>query len=60
MSAWIDGDADKCTTSLTNRDLYNKQVAMLQCFLEHKAISQEQYQVSIDGLNQKMNLQPEE
>lgn len=59
MSFWTDDAADACSSPLTNRDLYNKQVAMLQCFLEHKAISQEQYQISVDGLNQ-MKLQPGE
>ncbi|KAF5069996.1 hypothetical protein DSECCO2_227190 [anaerobic digester metagenome] len=45
---------------LTNRDLFEKQMAMLKVFLDHGAISQEQYDVSANGLIEKMHLQPKE
>ena len=45
---------------LTNGDLYRRQMAMLKSFLEHGAISPEQYRISADGLTQKMHLQPKE
>ena len=43
---------------LTNEDLYRRQMAMLKSFLEHGAISPEQYRTSADGLTRKMHLQP--
>jgi hypothetical protein len=43
---------------LTNGDLYRRQMAMLKSFLEHGAISPEQYRTSADGLTQKMHIQP--
>ena len=43
---------------LTNEALYSRQMAMLKRFLEHGAISPEQYRASADGLTQKMHLQP--
>ena len=43
---------------LTNGDLYRRQMAMLKSFLEHGAISPEQYRTSADGLTRKMHLQP--
>ena len=46
--------------SLTNEDLYRRQMAMLKSFLEHGAISPEQYRASADGLTRKMHLQPKE
>ena len=45
---------------LTNEDLYRRQMAMLNSFLVHGAISPEQYRTSADGLTQKMHLQPKE
>jgi len=45
---------------LTNGDLYRRQMAMLKSFLEHGAISPEQYRTSADGLTRKMHLQPKE
>ncbi len=54
----LDSNAD-CREShkkLTNRDLYEKQMAMLKEFLEHGAISEEQYRISTEGLRQKMKL----
>lgn len=45
---------------LTNEDLYRSQMAMLKSFLEHGAISLEQFRVSTDGLTSKMHLQPKE
>ncbi len=45
---------------LTNGDLYRSQMAMLKGFLEHGAISPEQYRTSADGLTRKMHLQPKE
>ena len=45
---------------LTNEDLYRRQMAMLKSFLEHGAISQEQYRTSADDLTRKMHLQPKE
>ena len=45
---------------LTNEDLYRRQMAMLKSFLEHGAISPEQYRTSADGLTQKMHLKPKE
>jgi hypothetical protein len=45
---------------LTNGDLYRRQMAMLESFLEHGAISPEQYRTSADGLTRKMHLQPKE
>lgn len=43
---------------LTNEDLYRRQMAILKNFLEHGAISPEQYRTSADGLIRKMHLQP--
>jgi hypothetical protein len=43
---------------LNNGDLYRRQMAMLKSFLEHGAISLEQYHTSADGLTRKMHLQP--
>lgn len=45
---------------LTNEYLYRRQMAMLKVFLDHGAISQEQYDVSANGLIEKMHLQPKE
>ena len=36
------------------RQLYEKQVAMLQSFLERNAISKEQYEKSLHDLTEKM------
>ena len=47
-------------TPLANGDLYRRQMAMLKSFLEHGAISPEQYRISADGLTRKMHLQPKE
>ena len=44
---------------LTNEDLYRHQMDMLKSFLEHGAISPEQYRTSADGLRRKMHLQPQ-
>lgn len=40
----------------TNEELYEKQMRMLQMFLERKAISQEQYDVSTRDLDLKMGI----
>jgi len=45
---------------LTNGDIYRRQMAMLKSFLEHGAISPEQYRTSADGLTRKIHLQPKE
>lgn len=56
---WTTDEEPRCKP-LSNRDLYEKQMVLLKGFLEHGAISQEQYRVSADGLRQKMHFQPEE
>lgn len=40
----------------TNQELYEKQLKMLRDFLDRGAISEEQYQVSVNGLKAKMKL----
>lgn len=36
--------------------LYNKQKELLDTFLEHHAISEEQYDISLTGLKEKMGI----
>ena len=38
------------------RELYDRQVALLDTFLEHRAISQEQYDKSLHDLTVKMGM----
>ena len=47
-------------TYIKMQHLYRRQMAMLKSFLEHGAISPEQYRTSADGLTQKMHIQPKE
>lgn len=47
-------DKPTVRTKLTNRDLYDRQMRLLQTFFEHGAISQEQYRISVQGLQSKM------
>ncbi len=44
----------------SNRELYEKQVALLKTFLEHGAISQAQYDKSYRDLTAKMDCSPKE
>ncbi len=38
----------------TNEELYYRQMELLKTFLEHKAISKEQYDKSVHDLTEKM------
>ena len=40
-----------------NRQLYLKQKKMLEMFLEHKAITQDQFDKSLHNLTEKMGMQ---
>ena len=40
-----------------NRQLYEKQKELLNTFLQHKAISKEQYEKSLHDLTEKMEIQ---
>ena len=49
-----DNEWDDLTPEEKKRQLYDKQVAMLQGFLERNAISKEQYEKSLYDLTEKM------
>ena len=46
---------EKLTPEEKKRKLYERQVAMLDTFLEHRAISQEQHDKSLHDLTVKMS-----
>ena len=41
---------------ISNRELYEKQMAMLKTFLEKGAITEAQYKHSSEGLTEKMHM----
>ncbi len=41
---------------MTNKDLYEKQIKILETFLQTGAISEAQYKKSADALKEKMNI----
>lgn len=47
---------DALTQKHTNEELYHKQMALLKTFLERRAISQEQYNISTKDLAEKMGV----
>ena len=53
MTSLLKGES-ACPRKLTNQDLFDRQMAMLQTFLEHGAISRAQYELSVGTLRQNM------
>ena len=47
-------DWKNLTSEEKRRELYNRQVELLDTFLEHRAISQEQYDKSLHDLSVEM------
>ena len=54
MDTTNDAAWEAMTPAQKRRELYDRQVALLDTFLEHRAISQEQHDKSLHDLTEKM------
>lgn len=50
----------RCMENEAKLKLYNQQKELLDTFLEHGAITKEQYDKSLGGLKEKMGIEEEE